>query len=122
MSVRGAGRYATGVPVCASSGDMNDGTFAPGGTWLSVAVPAVQASAALTTRRSLLLTTWDENGGSLGLGRHAGYRETVPDGFQQQVPYTHAACCARSRPPGAWPPLTASDSAATPMTGFSPAG
>ena len=65
MSVRGAGHYATGVPVCASSGDMNDGTFAPGGTWLSVAVPAVQASATLTTRRSLLLTTWDENGGSL---------------------------------------------------------
>ena len=60
-----AGHYAADVPVCASSGDMNDGTFAPGGTWLSVPVPAVLSSAALTTRQSLMLTTWDENGDSL---------------------------------------------------------
>ena len=103
--------------------DMHDGTVAQGDSWLKAAVPGILASPAYTTRRSLLLITWDENDDSAGnqvatLVVAAG----VPKGFRSHVPYTHYSLLHTIE--SAWNllPLTANDAGASPMTDFFPAG
>ena len=82
---------------------MSDGTTSQGDTCLTVPVPAILSCAAFTTWRRLLLTTSDENDDSLG---NQVATLVIAEGAPKRVPVSGAcpttACCARSRPPGAW--------------------
>jgi acid phosphatase len=103
--------------------DMHDGTVTQGDTWLSVAVPAILSSGAFTTRRSLLLITWDEDDDSPGnqvatlvIG------EGVPAGYQSQIPYNHYSLLRTIEAAWGLAPLTANDAGAAVMSDFFPAG
>jgi hypothetical protein len=103
--------------------DMHDGTVAQGDTWLSVAVPALLASGAFTTQRSLLLVTWDENDDSAGNEVVTlVIAKGVPAGFKSQVPYTHYSLLRTIEASWGLAPLTANDAAATVMSDFFSAG
>jgi len=66
--------------------DMHDCAISTGDTWLRQQVPAILASPAFTTQRSLLALTWDEDDSSAGnqvplilagYGVRAGYRSGI---------------------------------------------
>ena len=103
--------------------DMHDGTVAQGDNWLSAAVPAILASDAFTTRRSLLLIVWDENDYEPGNQVAAlVIAQGVPAGFKSQVPYDHYSLLRTIETAWGLAPLTANDAAATVMSDFFPAG
>ncbi|HMD91516.1 MAG TPA: alkaline phosphatase family protein [Trebonia sp.] len=99
--------------------DMHDGTVAQGDTWLSAAVPALLASDAFTTQRSLLFIVWDENDDSPGNQVPAlVIADGVPKGFQSQVAYTHYSLLRTIETAWGLSPLAAGDAAATVMSDF----
>jgi acid phosphatase len=103
--------------------DMHDGTVAQGDTWLSAAVPAILSSAAFTTRRSLLLITWDENNDLLR--NHVAtlvIAQGVPAGFKSQVPYNHYSLLRTIETAWGLAPLTTHDAGAAVMSDFFPVG
>ena len=103
--------------------DMHDGTVAQGDTWLSAAVPAILASDAFTTQRSLLFIVWDENDDSPGNEVPAlVIADGVPKGFQSQVAYNHYSLLRTIEVAWGLSPLTANDAGAAVMSDFFPAG
>jgi phosphatidylinositol-3-phosphatase len=103
--------------------DMHDSTIAQGDTWLSVAVPAILSSDAFTTRRSLLLLTWDENDDSPGNQvATLVIAQGVPAGYRSQIPYNHYSLLRTIETAWGLAPLTANDAGAAVMSDFFPAG
>lgn len=103
--------------------DMHDGTVAQGDAWLSEAVPALLSSPAFTTRRSLLVITWDENDDSAGSEvATLVIAKGVPAGFTSRVPCNHYSLLRTIETAWGLAPLTGNDAAATVMSDFFPAG
>ena len=95
----------------------------PGGTRRPVAVLGILSSAALTTRRSLLLTTWDKNDNSPDQVATLVIGGGVPTGSSRRSPApTHCNLLRTIKTAWGLARLTANDSAATRMSDFFPAG
>jgi acid phosphatase len=99
--------------------DMHDCSVRTGDTWLMHLVPALLATPAFTTQRSLLALTWDEADSTgnnqvpmilLGAGIIAG--------FNSSVTYNHYSMLRTVEAVFGLPTLTPNDSGAAAMTDF----
>jgi hypothetical protein len=96
--------------------DAHDCSITTGDTWLSNNVPALLASPAFTTQRSLLVLTFDEDDQSDG--NHIPtilVGSGITPGTQSSAPYTHYSVLKTIETAWSLPPLTANDAAAQPI-------
>jgi len=95
--------------------DMHDAPVAVGDAWLSRVVPAILASPAFVTTRSLLVITWDEG---VGADQHIA---TILAGsgaklhYRSNRPYDHYSLLHTIEADWGLPPLTANDAPAATM-------
>jgi len=98
--------------------DMHDAPVAVGDAWLSRVVPAILASPAFTTTRSLLVITWDEG---VGADQHVA-TILAGDGaklhYRSSRPYDHYSLLHTIEADWGLPPLTANDAHAATMGEF----
>lgn len=111
--------FALIVPNTCS--DMHDCPIGTGDTWLKSNLPAIFASPAWTTQRSLLVVVWDENGGLAGnqvatllIG------PSVRPAFASSISETHYSLLKTIEAAWGLAPLTTSDANAAPMSEFFP--
>jgi hypothetical protein len=106
--------------------DMEDCGIEAGDTWLSETVPAIMASPAWTQQRSLLVITWDEDGGDApgGFGKGQtnqiptfllGSRGLVKAGYSSSVRYDHYSTGRTIEAALGLAAMTANDRYATPI-------
>ena len=101
--------------------DMHDCSILTGDTWLKNNIPAIFASPAWKTQRSLLMVLWDENDGLAG-NRVAALLigPSVRPAFASSVSETHYSLLRTIEAAWALTPLTTQDANATPMSEFFP--
>ena len=99
--------------------DMHDCSISAGDAWLAGTVPEILSSPAFTTRRSLLLITFDEDD-------YAGPNVVpvlvvatgVSPGFRSTTRYSHYSLLRTVEDAWGLAPLTSNDAAASPLTEF----
>jgi hypothetical protein len=101
--------------------DMHSCPIGTGDTWLRSNLPAIFASPAWTTQRSLLVVLWDENDGSTGNRVPALLiGPSVRPAFASSVTETHYSLLRTIESAWALAPLTTQDANAAPMSEFFP--
>ena len=96
--------------------DMHDCNVTVGDQYLGGLIPQILASNVFQNGRAALLVTFDEGYGYPVYTAWAG--PVVKRGFQTNVSYNHYSLLATVEANWNLPPLTANDTAATPMTEF----
>jgi acid phosphatase len=99
--------------------DMHDCPISDGDDWLASTVPEILSAPAFTTRRSLLLITFDEDDDS-------AFNEVpvvviapgVTPGFRSAAHYSHYSLLRTIEDAWGLAPLTSNDAAASPLTEF----
>lgn len=99
--------------------DMHDCSISTGDTWLSQNVPTILNSPAFTTQNSVLNIVWDEDGGTQN-NQVASIivNKAVTPGYHSPNLYNHYSWLKTIEASWGLAPLTANDSAATPMSDF----
>jgi acid phosphatase len=101
--------------------DMHDCSIGTGDAWLQTSLPAIFASPAWMTQRSLLVVLWDENDGSAG-NRVATLLigPSVRPAFTSTAVETHYSLLRTIEAAWGLAPLTTQDANALPMSEFFP--